>query len=79
MTPTFKRTKAALALYDAGEPARDAQLDRAEHEGEVYRWISDQKIAVDQVREAFFQDTKDRNSHDNCMIVDIAWLRELTQ
>jgi hypothetical protein len=29
------------------------------------------------VRFAFFQDTKDRNCLDNCMIVSISWLREM--
>ncbi len=29
------------------------------------------------VRRAFYEDTKDRNCLDNCMIVGINWLREL--
>jgi hypothetical protein len=77
MILTLDNTKVALARYDAGQPARDAYLDAAQTDGEVYRWMLDQKIAADEVREAFFEDTKDRNSHDNCMIVEIAWLREL--
>ena len=79
MTLRLSNTRAALARYDATQPARDAYLDKAETDGQVYRWMLDQRIAADQVREAFFQDTQDRNSHDNCMIVDIAWLRDLAR
>jgi len=71
------RTKAALAIFDAGEPALDAQLDRAATDEEVDQWSQAHKAASDQVREAFFQDTKDRNCRENCMIVDLAWLRSL--
>ena len=73
------RTRAALELFDRGEPALDAQLDRAETDEEVSQWSQAHKAASDQVREAFYQDTKDRNCRENCMIVELSWLRELTQ
>jgi len=73
------KTRAALELFDRGEPLRDAQLDKAETDDDVSQWSETQKLASNQVREAFFQDTKDRNCRDNCMLVSLSWLRELTQ
>lgn len=35
--------------------------------------------AENEVRKAFFEDTKDRNSLDNCMLVGISWLRKIVK
>jgi uncharacterized protein YecA (UPF0149 family) len=69
-------TRAALKKYHETLPERETYLDNAETDGEVYKWNLMEKAALDEVREAFHEDTKDRNSKDNCMILDLPTLEK---
>lgn len=73
------RTRAALAKYDAEEPGREAMADSAQTDQDVSAWQKAEHDAEREVREAFFQDSKDRNSHSNCMVAGLDWLRRLCQ
>ena len=74
--PSLVHTRAALKTYNETRKERDDYLDAAETDGEVYKWNLMEKAALDKVREAFFEDTKDRNSKDNCMILDLPTLEK---
>ena len=70
------KTKAALEEYDASLPSRDKLLDNVRSDADVVKWNREEQIALDKVREAFYEDSKDRNSRSNCMLVDLPTLRE---
>jgi hypothetical protein len=72
--------KVAKAQYD-----RDCDYLLEEENGLTGREVNERfmeifktlELAEDEVRKAFYEDTKDRNCLDNCMIVSIGWLREM--
>ena len=71
------RTRAALAQFDAGKPARDKMLDDAQTDAEVVAWDDAEQSALRVVRLAFYDDSKDRNRRDNCMLAGLRWLCQL--
>lgn len=75
----MERTKAALAVYDGGKSEREALLDRAESNEDVWAWVAMEKAAADLVREAFAADSAHVNSRDRAFLVhpDDPWLRRL--
>ena len=75
----FPHTKVALEEYDMGQPKRQRLYDAAGTDEEVRTWETREKEDLDKVRRAFFEDTKHHNSLDNCMIVDLKFLRKMTQ
>lgn len=72
--------KVAKAQYD-----RDCDYLLEEENGLTGREVNERfmeifktlELAEDEVRKAFYEDTKDRNCLENCMIVSIGWLREM--
>jgi len=74
---TYPKTVAALEVYDKGAQEREALFDNATTDGDVYCALLMDKRAADRIRVAFADDTADRNSLENCMIVDLAWVRQL--
>lgn len=71
----FDHSRAALAVYDAGQLERDRAWDAVKTEAEFNAVNAAQKAAEDLVREAFFEDTKSFNSHSNCMEVGLDFVR----
>jgi hypothetical protein len=80
-TLNLTATQKALKVYDALLPKLDKNLDiEAEKSQEkALAALSLFDEAEKKVKEAFFEDTKNVNSYDNCMIVGIKWLRELVE
>ena len=77
MNNPFTRTRAALAEYDSGEPARRAVwYGEFATDADDFRAEAADKAALDKVRAAFYQDTKEINSHENCMRVDLGFMRQ---
>ena len=73
------RTKAAVALWDAQKPVFDTLLEDALTNEDVLAWGMALYASQLQVGQAFFEDTKDRNSQSCVPIVhpDDPWLRRL--
>jgi len=74
---SLRRTKEALAVYDADNPRRDALWDAVQTEEDVYAAEAEDKAAADKVREAFALDTQHVNSRDRAFLVgpNDPWLR----
>lgn len=76
----LENTKKALEHFDSVDsPFLHWIIDHAKTETQVALWQKGKKEAEDKVRKAFFEDTKDQNCLDNCMIVSLSWLRELVE
>lgn len=71
----WTRTRAALAEYDRGQAGRDAQLEAVATEDDEQSWQDAVEAARDLVRLAFWEDTKDLNSQENCLITGIDFIR----
>lgn len=70
--PDLSRTRAALAAWDDGAPARDAALQAAETDEAVLAWLASEDAARLAVVRAYGTDTADRNSMatlESCMSV----------
>lgn len=70
-------TVRALAWYDSTQPARDAKGESVETDRDVELWMAEERLALNTVRNAFFEDTKDRNSRSGCDVVSLSFIREL--
>lgn len=77
MTLNLVNTALALRDYDRDAPAREKLWKDAETDEDIFEWRYQEKDASDDVRRAFWADTKDRNSYDSCMVVGISYIREL--
>jgi hypothetical protein len=77
MSLDLTNTAQALAEYDKTYSARLRMLDEALTDAAVNAWGVAVKEAVDKVRRAFYEDTKDRNSLCGCMATSISYLRVL--
>jgi hypothetical protein len=73
----FPNSKKALKEYDKMLPTFNAMADAVQTDADVYGLMIKEKVAVDKVREAYYQDTKDFNCRDNCMLCSIAFIREM--
>jgi hypothetical protein len=73
--PSLVRTRKALEEYDASQMHRDSLLENIETDEDVKKWNQVEKESLDRVRVAFYEDTKDRNSKSNCMLLDLPTLR----
>lgn len=61
---------------DRLKPEIKAKWDAAEDDKGVAEAVRFEKSCEDDVRRAFFEDTKDRNCLQNCLLVGISTLRE---
>jgi hypothetical protein len=77
----FTKTKAAVAFWDAQQPVFDALLEKARTNADVYAWERALEAARLQVGQAFYEDTKDRNSPSVRAIIgpDDPWFRRLAK
>ena len=73
------RTKAAVAFWDAQKPVFDALIEDAQTNEDVFAWEKALHASQLQVGQAFFEDTKDRNSPSCVPLInpDDPWLRRL--
>lgn len=69
----------ALVEYDRTQPARDKLWDDIVNEYEYQVAQDANGEALRKVREAFYEVTKDRNSYDSCMKVDIKFARQIAE
>jgi hypothetical protein len=73
----FLRTAAALVEYDRIAPALQTQWAAVENPDQLATVQQMEKRFKDNVRDAFYQDTKRYNSRENCQLTSIEWLRKI--
>jgi len=73
----FPRTRAALQVFQERLPEFDRKFSTVQSNDDMVSWQKSYKAAEDNVREAFWLDTRDYNSHSVCMVVEIQHLRNL--
>ena len=76
---SVENTKAALLELEKAENAFNKGVDSLEtNQGlDILSLLHTVEEAENDVRRGFYEDSKDRNSLDNCMLVNIGWLREM--
>lgn len=75
MALKFTNTQAALATYDADTPRREALWQDAKTDADVDAAERADAEALQRVRDAYWEDTKDINSRDHR--ADINFMREM--
>lgn len=77
----FKNTKAALIVYDAAKPEYDSLWEKVDSEETLKAAQSFDEAAMNKVRKALFEDTKEFNSLEFCMLInpDDSWFRNLVK
>lgn len=75
---SLKNTQKAIKWYSAPLQVSTRQhfLDSIKDEKSMARWQAKENDDLLRVRKAFFEDTKDINSWDNCSIIDIYVLND---
>lgn len=76
---TFDRTRAALAVYDAGAVERAKNWEDICNDAEVAVAQKADADALDKVRMAFWEDTKEFNSVSSCRQVPLNFMRLCAQ
>lgn len=76
--PDLSRTRKMILWLDRTDAKRQRALDLADTEEKALAALAAFEAADNAVRKAFHLDTNDRNSLDNCMIVDVSWLRKIS-
>lgn len=70
------KTKAALAAWDALQP--EWENIKTTTNNEVYALMAKETAALTALREAFFEETKDRNTKGQAVAIEPSqWLRKL--
>jgi len=72
----LRNTRAALVKYDEGEAGREKLFNAIGDQKAFEIWEAEDKRAIEEVQEAFFQDTKSINKRADCSLVKIKTLRE---
>lgn len=72
-----KLDKAELEFKEDSDKLLESDLSGKEVNERFLQMLKELEQMKSFVRFAFYQDTKDRNCLDNCMIVSISWLREM--
>lgn len=67
----------ALAIYDAGLAQREHNWRAVETNEDVFACQHADEVALNLVREAFYEVTKDRNSHSSAMCIGIHFARKV--
>lgn len=80
----FAHTRAAIAIYDAGEEAREklrlAILSSRTQKSAQKRydaWVAAEAAADEALAQAFYEDTKAYNRLENCRLVHVENLRRM--
>jgi hypothetical protein len=74
---SVENTKAALLELEKAEKAFSKGVDTLETNLDILSLLHTVEEAEKDVRRSFYEDSKDRNTLDNCMLVSIDWLREM--
>ena len=69
----------ALNNYDLLKRQLNERLTRVESSKEIYDIEQQEAAALQQVREAFYEATKDRNSMESCMRIDVDFARRIAK
>lgn len=75
----FENTAKALAVFDAGKPARDEAWSQINNDTDVANVEADELAALRLVQEAFYEDTKHINSLDHCYRADLQFMRRMAK
>lgn len=75
----FKNTAAALEIYDRSAAARAQAWQDVETEADVTKAHTADTVALIEVQEAFWQDTKHINSRQNCALADLDFMRRMAK
>ncbi len=75
----FEETRAALAVFDQGQPARDHNWDRAETADQVEFCRLQDQTALTMVRQAFWRDTRSVNSWGHCRAAPLEFMRRMAE
>lgn len=75
----FDRTREAIAKFDATKAERDDAWANATTDMHCNRALAADKVALQAVQEAFYLDTQHINSRDNCLRIDIQFMRRMAK
>lgn len=73
----FTGTRAALAKFDSTKVAREEAWANASSDLHCDRALAADKVALEAVQEAFYQDTQAYNRRENCLRIDIGFIRQI--
>lgn len=73
----YPNTKKALEIYDLESLDNEVLFNKIEDDHNFNLWDEAWTKSLNKVRLAFYEDTKEYNSLNNCMCVGIEWLRAL--
>lgn len=76
---TFENTRKALVEFDEMAAQRAHAWTTIETNDEVEACAAADTAALNKVREAYYLDTKDINSRENCMRVDLEFMRKMVE
>ena len=76
MKLTLTHTAAALKEYDNVKARMRPKFDSAETDEEYGEVFAKEAEALQALRDAFYEDTQDRNCRENCNLIDVATLRK---
>lgn len=79
MSRVFENTRKALQEFDETAAQRAQAWSVVETNDEVGACEVADNAALNKVREAYYLDTKDINSKDNCMRVDLEFMRRMAE
>lgn len=69
------RSRKVLAWYDRQAKRREQLRETVEDDADLAAWLALEEKQLQDVREAFALDTKEINSRDNALLIDISTLR----
>lgn len=75
----MKNTRMAFVEFDTTKPEREAAWKNVATDADVLACETADKAALDKVRVAFYEDTKDINNLAHCMIVSLLDLRVMAK
>jgi hypothetical protein len=73
----FTGTRAALAKFDESKVAREEAWANASSDLHCDRALAADKVALEAVQDAFYQDTAAYNRRENCLRLDIGFIRQI--
>lgn len=74
--PSLARTEAALKEWERGAPAREVAWNTTENNEELMAVMQADLRALASLHDAFYEDTKDRNSRERCGLLGVETIRE---
>jgi hypothetical protein len=78
-TLSLEHSRKALEFYDKIAPALTSFIKLTNDKDNVWQWLEADAACSKIVREAFYQDTKDRNQRDNCYRISVEDIRRFCE